>query len=105
MGIRYFNRKNQEIKMIGKYMGTFMPVLFGFYGIFSLFGEYSKTEALLYLFQIVVILYPPFAIFSVLHAHFVWRNIESLSKKLSLEKRDKCYHISNTNAINNLTKE
>ena len=59
MGIRYFNRKHHEIKMIGKYMGTVMPVLFGFYGIVSLFGEYSKTEALIYLFQIIVILYPP----------------------------------------------
>jgi hypothetical protein len=93
MGIRYFNRKNHEIKMIGKYMGTFMPVLFGFYGIFSLFGEYSKTEALIYLFQIVVILYPPFTFFSIFHAHFVRRNIESLSKRLFPEKRDKCYHI------------
>jgi len=86
MGIRYFNRKNHEIKMIGKYMGTFMPVLFGFYGIFSLFGEYSKTGALLYLFQIVVILYPPFAIFSIFHAHFVQRRAENLLKRLFGEK-------------------
>jgi hypothetical protein len=93
MGIRYFNQRDHEIKMIGKYMGTFMPVLLGFYGILSLFGEYPKTEALIYLFQIIVILYPPFTIFSVLHAHFVRRNIESLSKRLFPEKRDKCYHI------------
>jgi len=93
MGIRYFNRKNHELRMIGKYMGTVMPVLFGFYGILSLFGEFSRTETLVYLFQIVVILYPPFAIFSVLHAHFVRRNIESLSKKLFPEKRDKCYYM------------
>ena len=93
MGIRYFNRKNHEIRMIGKYMGTVMPVLFGFYGILSLFGEFSRTEALLYLFQIVVILYPPFAMFSIFHAHFVRRNIESLSKELFLEKRDTCYHM------------
>jgi len=93
MGIRYFNRKNHEIRMIGKYMGTVLPVLFGFYGILSFFGEYSRTETLVYLFQIVVILYPPFAIFSIFHAHFVRRNIESLSRKLFPEKRDKCYYI------------
>jgi len=93
MGIRYFNRKNHEIRMIGKYMGTVLPVLFGFYGILSLFGEYSRTETLLYLFQIAVILYPPFALFSIFHAHFVRRNIESLSKRLFPEKRDKCYYI------------
>jgi hypothetical protein len=93
IGIRYFNRKNHEIKMIGKYMGTLMPVLFGFYGILSLLGQYSRTEALLYLFQILVILYPPFAVFSIIHAHFVRRNIKNLSKRLFLEKRHKCYHI------------
>jgi hypothetical protein len=88
MGIRYFNQRDHEIKMIGKYMGTFMPVLLGFYGILSLFGEYPKTEALIYLFQIIIILYPPFTIFSVFHAHFVRRKIESLSRRLLPEKRD-----------------
>jgi hypothetical protein len=86
MGIRYFNRKTHEIKMIGKYMGTFMPVLFGFYGMLSLFGEYPKTEALIYLFQVVVILYPSFTVFSIFHAHFVQRTAENLLKRLVIEK-------------------
>jgi hypothetical protein len=86
MGIRYFNRKNHEIKMIGKYAGTLMPILFGFYGVFSLFGQFQKTQALLYLFQVAVILYPPFAIFSVFHAHFVQKRGEDLSIKLFVEK-------------------
>jgi hypothetical protein len=88
MGIRYFNRKNQEIKMIGKYAGTLMPILFGFYGVFSLFSQFQKKEALIYLFQMIVILYPSFNIFSVFHTHFLRRNIESLSKKLFSEKRE-----------------
>jgi len=87
MGIRYFSQKNHEIKMIGKYMGTFMPVLFGFYGILSLIGEYPETQALIYLFQIIVILYPPFAVFSIIHAHFVQRKAENLLKRLFGEKR------------------
>ena len=93
MGIRYFNRKNNEIRMIGKYAGTLMPILFGFYGVFSLFSQFQKTEALIYLFQIVVILYPPFTIFSVFHTHFLRRNIESLLRKIFPEKRDECYYI------------
>jgi hypothetical protein len=86
LGIRYFNQKDYEIKMVGKYVGTLMPILFGFYGILSLFGEYPKTEALIYLFQIVVILYPPFTIFSIFHLHFVQRKPEDLSKRLNVEK-------------------
>jgi hypothetical protein len=86
MGIRYFNRKNQEIKMIGKYAGTLMPILFGFYGVFSLFSQFQKTQALLYLFQIIVILYPPFTVFSIFHAHFVQKRAENLLERLFIEK-------------------
>jgi len=82
LGIRYFNRKDYEIKMVGKYVGTLMPIVFGLYGTFSLFGEFSRLQALIYLFQIIVILYPPFAIFSVFHAHFVRKRAEDLSKTL-----------------------
>jgi len=86
MGIRYFNRKNQEIKMIGKYAGTLMPILFGFYGVFSLFSEFQRTEAIVYLFKIVVILYPPFAVFSVFHTHFLQKRGETLLDRLLIER-------------------
>jgi hypothetical protein len=86
LGIRYFNRKDYEIKMVGKYVGTLMPILFGFYGILSFFGEFSKAQALFYLLQIILILYPPFTIFSVFHAHFVRKRAEDLSDRLHAEK-------------------
>ena len=88
LGVRYFNRKDYEIKMVGKYVGTLMPIVFGIYGVLSLFGEFSKIQALIYLFQIIVILYPPFAIFSVSHAHFVQKRAEDLSKRLFIEGGD-----------------
>jgi hypothetical protein len=86
MGIRYFNRKNHEVRMIGKYAGTLMPIFFGFYGVFGLFSQFQRTEALLYLFQIVVILYPPFAFFSVFHAHFLEKRGGTLLHKLLNKK-------------------
>jgi hypothetical protein len=86
LGIRYFNRKDYEIKMVGKYVGTLMPVVFGLYGVLSLFGKFSTVQALLYLFQVVVILYPPFAVFSVFHALFIQRRAENLSRRLNVEK-------------------
>jgi hypothetical protein len=63
-----------------------MPIVFGLYGVFSLFGEFPKVQALVYLFQMVVILYPSFTVFSVLHAHFVQKRAEALSKRLFFEK-------------------
>jgi len=82
LGIRYFNRKDYEIKMVGNYVGMLMPILFGFYGIFSLFGAFPKIQALIYLSQIVVILYPPFAVFSIIHVHVVQSQAENLLKRL-----------------------
>jgi hypothetical protein len=86
LGIRYFNREDYEIKMVGKYVGTLMPIVFGLYGILSLFGEFSKLETVVYLFQVVVLLYPPFTVFSIFHLHFVQRKAEDLSKRLNVEK-------------------
>ena len=71
LGIRYFNRRDYEIKMIGKYVGTLMPCVFGFYGVLSLFGLFPTEQALMYLLQIVIILYPPFVVFSVLHSRYL----------------------------------
>jgi hypothetical protein len=71
LGIRYFNPKDQELKMIGKYAGALMPVIFGFYGILNLLANYPTAEALLFVCKIAVVLYPPLAIFAVLHTYFV----------------------------------
>jgi len=86
LGIRYFNRKDYEIKMVGKYVGTLMPIAFGLYGVFSLFDQFSKMQALIYLFQMIVILYPSFTVFSVFHARFVQGKAEDLSNGLFIEK-------------------
>jgi len=88
MGIRYFNRKNHEVRMIGKYAGTLMPIFFGFYGISGLFGQFQKAEAFVYLFQIVVILYPPFAVFSAFHNHFLQKRGKTLIHNLLNHKGD-----------------
>jgi hypothetical protein len=86
LGIRYFNRKDYEIKMVGKYVGTLMPTVFGLYGVLSLFDQFSKMQALTYLFQMIVILYPSFTIFSIFHAHFIQKRAETLLDKLFIEK-------------------
>lgn len=84
MGIRYANRKDQELKMIGKYVGTLMPVLFGLYGIFSLLDDYPARQAFVFLFRIVMILYPPFAVFAVMHFRFLRSREEQFSERTSL---------------------
>ena len=86
MGIRYVNRRDQEIKMIGKYAGTLMPLIFGFYGILSLFANYPIMEGLVYLLKIIFILYPPFTIFAVIHSYVLRGNAKSLTARHSIMK-------------------
>ncbi len=81
MGVRYFNRKDQELKMIGKYVGTVMPVIFGFYGFINLLGNYPTVEAVLFTFKIAVVLYPPLAAFAVLHTYFIRTRISLFSEQ------------------------
>jgi hypothetical protein len=86
VGIRYVNRKNQEIKMIGRYVGTLMPILFGFYGIFSLVADFPIAQVTNYLSKTVIILYPSFTIFTVFHTRFLRIKAEYFSEKASLRK-------------------
>jgi hypothetical protein len=71
IGIRYYNKKDQELKMIGKYAGTVVPFVFGIYGILTLIANYPAGEAFLLVFKIAVVLYPPMLVFAVLHTYFV----------------------------------
>ncbi len=86
VGVRYINRRDQEIRMIGKYVGTIMPVLFGFYGVFSLITDFSAMQVFIYLMKTALILYPPFLVFTILHGHFVKNRAASFSQKAPLKR-------------------
>ncbi len=79
LGVRYYNRKDSELKMIGKYAGALLPFLFGMYGIFNLLANYSAIRALLLLIEIVVVLYPPFSVFTIIHAYYIRKKVTALS--------------------------
>lgn len=71
VGIRYFNKKDQELKMIGKYVGTIVPFIFGMYGILNLMASYSAGESSFLVFKIAVVLYPPLSVFTICHTYLV----------------------------------
>jgi hypothetical protein len=82
LGVRYYNRKTGEVRMIGKYVGLLLPIVFGFYGIFGLFDEYDRLPAAFYIAQMVIVLYPPFVVFSVLHNRYLRIQEDKLLEKL-----------------------
>ncbi len=82
LGIRYYNKKTKEVRMIGKYVGLLLPIFFGFYGIISLFDNNSQVLVVKYVAQMVVVLYPPFVVFNVLHSRYLKSREEVLLKRL-----------------------
>ena len=70
LGIRRHNRKTGEIRIIGKYLSALLPILFGFYGMFSLFESHERLLAVRYIVQMVLALYPPFLVLAVVHKFY-----------------------------------
>jgi hypothetical protein len=87
LGIRYSNRKTGEVRMIGKYIGLLLPVIFGFYGIFSLFESHERLLAGQYIFQMIIVLYPPFVVMTVLHFLYIEKYETILLKKLRTDSQ------------------
>jgi len=82
LGVRHYDRKTGEVRMIGKYVGLLLPIFFGFYGIISLFENNTRLLAAQYVAQMVVILYPPFVVFNVLHSRYLIKREDILLEKL-----------------------
>ena len=86
MGIRYFNRRDHEVKKMGKFVGTLMPILFGSYGIFALFSSYPTEQALAHVLRIMAILYPPYTLLALIHTHLIIRKRSELFRMTKLRK-------------------
>ena len=84
LGIRHYNRKTEEIRIVGKYLASLLPILTGFYAIYSLFKDQPPLVAVLMIVQRIVIFYPPLVTFNVLHNYYVNKNGTILLKKLKV---------------------
>lgn len=82
LGIRHYNRKTGEIRRVGKFLGSLLPILTGFYGVYSLFKDQPPLVAFLMIAQRIVIFYPPLVIFDVLHLHYLNKYRATLLKRL-----------------------
>lgn len=84
LGLRQYNRKTGEIRMLGKYLISILPVVSGFYGAYHYFQNQPPLTAVLMIAQMVVLFYPPLVAFNVLHTHFVDTFRTFLLKKLKV---------------------
>ena len=85
LGIRYSNTRTGEVRMIGRYIGMLLLIVFGFYGIFNLFEIHERLLAVQYIFQMIIVLYPPFVVMTVLHFLYIEKHENILLEKLKTE--------------------
>jgi hypothetical protein len=88
MGIGYSNTKTGEVRMIGRYIGMLLPIVFGVYGIFNLFEIHERLLAVQYILQMIIVLYPPFVVMTVLHFLYIEKHENILLEKLKTESVD-----------------
>lgn len=86
--IRRHNEKMGEVKMIGKYIGVLLPILFGLYGMFGLFKSHEHLPAIQYIAQMVIVLYPPFLVMTVCHASYIEKHEILILKKLNVARQN-----------------
>ncbi|MCX5841990.1 MAG: DUF389 domain-containing protein, partial [Deltaproteobacteria bacterium] len=84
LGVSQQNKKTGEVRMIGKYLGVILPVVFGFAGYLSLLHDIPAYLAAQYVLQIAVALYPPFVTLSVCHFLYVQRKADVILTKLAV---------------------
>jgi len=84
LGVTQQNKKTGEVRMIGKYLGAILPVVFGFAGYLSLLHDITAYLAAQYVLQMVVALYPPFVTLSVCHFLYVQRKADVILTKLAV---------------------
>lgn len=82
LGIRYRNGRTGEVRMVGKYLGAVLPIVFGFYGFINILKDVPFLQAVYYVFQMAVVLYPPFCTLTVCHTIYVRRYGAFLLKSL-----------------------
>jgi hypothetical protein len=86
LGVKIYNSKTGEVHTAGSSVGTFLPLITGAVGVSGLFHTNLPMDALIDLLEIVMVLYPSYVFFAVLHHEFIARRALVLSEKLQLRK-------------------
>ena len=86
LGVKFYFGRTGEIRMAGSSIGTVIPLITGAIGITSVFHSNLPMDAFMNLFQTIMILYPPYVVFILIHHKFVVRRRLSLLKRLRVKR-------------------
>ncbi len=84
LGVRIYNSGTGEVNMAGRSVGIILPLITGAVGITSLFHRSLPFDALSDVVQIIMVLYPPYIFFAIIHNEFLRKRSVALLEKLRL---------------------
>jgi hypothetical protein len=86
LGAMFYFPKTGEVRMAGTTIGVVLPLITGAIGITALFRTALPLDAAMDLLEIVLVLYPPYVVYTVFHHEYVIRMKEALSKGLATKR-------------------
>jgi len=86
LGFRFYFKKTGEVRTAGSNVGLILPLITGVIGAATLFRDVTITKALMDLTGMVMILYPPYVFFAIIHHEFVRRKASTLLRQLQVTK-------------------
>ena len=86
LGVKVYNKRTDELRMLGRSIGIAIPLITGGVGVFALFHRAYFLDALIDLVGTLMVLYPPYLIFVIFHHEFVRRRFVDFSQRLPFDK-------------------
>ncbi len=86
LGIMIYNRNTGELRMLSSSVGIILPLIVGVIGIFNIFHRTSFIPAIIDLFGVFMVLYPPYVLLAIAHHEYLKIRNVTLSKTIPLER-------------------
>lgn len=86
LGVKVYNKRTDELRMLGRSIGVAIPLITGAVGVFTMFHRAYFMDALIDLVGTLMVLYPPYVLFVIFHHEFVRRRFIDFSQRLSFDK-------------------
>jgi len=95
LGVKVYNKRTDELRMLGRSIGIAIPLITGAVGVFTMFHRAYSMDGLIDLVGALMVLYPPYVLFVIFHHEFVRRRFTDFSQRLPFDKLEtKVTHFS-----------
>jgi hypothetical protein len=105
LGVKVYNKRTDELRMLGRSIGVALPLITGVVGVFTLFHRTYFLDSLVDLVGTLMVLYPSYLLFVIFHHEFVRRRFTDFSQRLQFDKLETKVTHFNAQSLRNVEYE